>query len=435
MSVLQMETSARAAQDGLSLLKTLLEDYQPRDFAVRFWDGTQWEAEPGEPARFTLVLLHPGSLRRMFWPPKRITLFEAYVFGDFEVEGDLESFLLVAKHMREQKRSVLDRLRLAARLYRLPRYDWPRLTWKPPKLRGAYRSLERDQLAVDYHYSMSNDFFALWLDSSMEYTCAYFGTPDDDLETAQKRKRDHTCRKLRLRPGDRVLEMGCGWGGFAIHAAKHYGARVLALNISRPQVEWANERIRNQGLEGSCRVELRDYRQVNEPGSFDKVVAMGLLEHVGESMAVYFKKAWDHLKPGGVFLSHGIGMNYHEPMPRRPGFAQRYLFPDGELLPISRNLRFAEQVGFEVRDVECFRDHYVLTLRHWLRGLEAHADEAKRLTDEVTYRIYRLYLAASAAGFRTGLLHHYQALLLKPDHAGASGLPLTRDDWYAETTR
>jgi cyclopropane-fatty-acyl-phospholipid synthase len=429
MAVSQLTTNNAQVQECRDVFQMLLGDSQPRDYAVRFWDGTVWEPESGEP-RFTVVLRHPGALRRMFWPPKRNSLFESYALGDCDIEGDFESFLVLTKHARERPRSLKEKLRLAARLYRLPKHDWPRANWKPPQIRGAFRSLERDKQAVDYHYSMSNDFFALFLDSRMVYTCAYFKTPDDDLETAQTQKLDHICRKLRLRPGDRLLEMGCGWGGLAIHAAKNYGARVLALNISKPQIDFANERVRKEGLGDRCRFELRDYRQVQEPGAFDKVVAAGLLEHVGESMTVYFKKAWDHLKPGGVFLSHGIGMNYHEPMPRRPGFIQRYVFPDGELLPISRNLRFAEQVGFEVRDVECFRDHYVLTLRHWLRVLEARADEAKRITDEVTYRIYRLYLAASAAGFRTGLLHHYQTLLVKPDR-GVSGLPLTRADWYA----
>jgi len=429
MAVTQMATNNAQVQACRDMLQTLLGDLQPRDFAVRFWDGTVWEPQNGE-SRFSLVLRHPGALRRMYWPPKRGSLFEAYAYGDFEIEGDFESFLVFSKHMREQPRSLMDKLRLGARLYRLPKHDWPRPNWKPPQMRGAFRSLERDQQAVDYHYSMSNDFFALFLDSRMVYTCAYFKTPEDDLETAQTQKLDHICRKLRLRPGDRLLDMGCGWGALAIHAATHYGARVLALNISKPQVEWANARVRKEGLGDRCRFELRDYRLVQEPGAFDKVVAAGLLEHVGESMTVYFKKAWDQLKPGGVFLSHGIGMNYHEPMPRRPGFIQRYVFPDGELLPISKNLRFAELVGFEVRDVECFRDHYVLTLRHWLRTLEARAEEAKRITDEVTYRIYRLYLAASAAGFRTGVLHHYQTLLVKPDR-GVSGLPLTRADWYA----
>lgn len=430
MSVSQLEESNPRVSNARALLQTLLGEGEPAEFAVRFWDGSAWGPAHTESARFTLVLQHPGSLREMFWPPSRRSLFEAFVYGAFEVEGDLEAFLVVTKGMRERRRGLSERLALASRLFRAPRYDGPRRSWAPPKMRGAFRSLERDKQAVDYHYSLSNDFFALWLDSRMQYTCAYFHKPDDDLETAQRQKLDHICKKLRLRPGDRVLEMGSGWGGFAVHAAKQYGARVRSVNLSKPQVEFAQERVRREGLEDRCRVELLDYRLVNEPGAFDKVVSVGMLEHVGESMAVYFKQAWDHLKPGGVFLSHGIGMNYHERMPRRPGFIQRYVFPDGELLPISRNLRYAEQVGFEVRDVECFRDHYVLTLRHWLRNLEARAEEARKLVGDLNYRLYRLYLAASAAGFRTGLLHHYQTLLVKPDR-GASGLPLTRADWYA----
>lgn len=424
-----VQSSDRVVQESLAFLQFLYGDYHPRDFAVRFWDGTTWEPEPGQPARFTLVLKHPGAVRSMFWPPKGLTFSEAYLFDDFDVEGELESLWLVMKHVREKPWGRFDKLRLGAKLWKLPGERKPRVGGpRPAQLKGKQHSLERDREAVSYHYNVSNDFYGLWLDQRMVYTCAYFRTPDDTIDQAQEQKLDHVCRKLRLRPGEKLLDVGCGWGALSIHAAKHYGVEALGATISQPQVDFANERIRKEGLTGRCRVENLDYRKVT--GTFDKVAAIGMLEHIGEVMfPAYFQQAWNLLKPGGVFLSHGIALGPTQEMVRGKTFVHRYVFPDGELLPISKNLSYAEKVGFEVRDVESLRDHYLLTLRHWLRRLEEHADEARRLRDDVTYRIFRLYLAISALGYRLGKLNLYQCLLLKAPN-GESGLPLTREDWY-----
>jgi cyclopropane-fatty-acyl-phospholipid synthase len=265
----------------------------------------------------------------------------------------------------------------------------------------------------------------------MVYTCAYFATPDDSIDAAQEQKLDHVCRKLRLRPGDRLLDMGCGWGALALHAARNYGANVLGVTLSQPQVELANQRIRQAGLGDRCRVECLDYRHLPAGQRFDKISAIGMLEHVGEAnLLAYFQQAWRLLEPGGVFLSHGIARNPNHQLPTGPTFFDRYVFPDGELSPISTNLAFAEQAGFEVRDVESLREHYLLTLRHWVRRLEERAADARALTDDVSYRIWRLYMAISAMGFRIGAVNLYQALLLKPHASGEGKLPLTRADWY-----
>jgi len=431
MAVSTLPTSDRAVQDSRAFLQWLLADYHPRDFAVRFWDGSRWEPEDGQPTRYTLVLQHPGAVRAMFWPPKGLTLAEAYLFNDFDVEGELEGFWLVAKHLREKKWSLMGKAQFATRILRLPSERRPRVGGpRQAQLAGETHTQERDFEAVTYHYNVSNDFYALFLDRNLVYTCAYFGSPEDSIDTAQERKLDHVCRKLRLKPGDRLLDMGCGWGALSIHAAKNYGVEALGATISQPQVDFANERIRKEGLTGRCRVENLDYRAVQEPRGFDKISAIGILEHVGEAMfPAYFQQAWNLLKPGGVFLSHGIALNANQEVPKGPTFAHRYVFPDGELLPISKNLSYAEKVGFEVRDVESLRDHYLLTCRAWLRRLEEKADEARRATDDVTYRIFRLYLAISALGFRLGRINLYQSLLLKSPN-GESGLPLTREDWY-----
>jgi len=431
-----VKTSDQAVQTTLSLLQDILGPSAPasakRDFAVRLWNGTVWRPEPaaGEPARFTIVLQHPGALRKMFLPPNELTLGEAYIYNDFDIEGDIEAVFSIADQFLEGRWGKVEQLRYGQRLLSLPKSGQARPDDAAAKLRGARHSRERDRQAVTYHYNRSNDFYALWLDARMVYSCAYFASPDDDLDTAQERKLEYICRKLRLRPGERLLDIGCGWGGLVLYAAQHFGVDAYGITLSEPQAELAQQRIQQAGLAERCRVEVRDYRDVNQPGSFDKIVSVGMFEHVGEALLpVYFKQAWSVLRPGGVFLNHGIASNMSIPNLSKDSFARHYVFPDGELVPINATLRAAESSGFEVRDVESLREHYTLTLRHWVRRLEEHADEARKLTDDVTYRIWRLYMSGAAHGFQVGSSNIYQALLAKPAH-GESGLPLTRADWY-----
>jgi len=394
------------------------------------WDGTVWEAEPGQPTRFMLVLKHPGALRKMFWPPGELALAEAYIYDDFDIEGRILDVFPLADYLLNGRWSLNERLRHARRLLNLPSGNRFRAGRRVARLRGFRRSKARDQQAVTYHYDVSNDFYALWLDKQMVYSCAYFATPDEDLDSAQEHKLDYICRKLRLGRGERVLDIGCGWGGLLIYAARRYGVDALGITVSEPQAELANERIRRAGPADRCGVEVRDYREIDEPAGYDKLVSAGMFEHVGEArLPEYFRRACRLLRPGGIFLNHGISRNPSAPVWRGSTFIQRYVFPDGELVPISTTLDAAEGAGFEVRDVESLREHYTLTLGHWVHRLEAKRDEARRITDETTYRVWRLYMSGSVHGFRTGRLNVYQALLSKPDR-GESGLPLTRADWY-----
>jgi cyclopropane-fatty-acyl-phospholipid synthase len=265
----------------------------------------------------------------------------------------------------------------------------------------------------------------------MVYSCGYFAHPDEDIDAAQERKLDYICRKLRLKPGDRLLDIGCGWGGLVIHAAQKYGVEAVGITLSKRQAEFATELVRSSGLEGRCRIEYLDYRDAT--GEFDKLVSVGMCEHVGAAlMPTYFRRAWDLLRPGGAFLNHGIALAGTLREAKGKPFSDRHVFPDGELVPIGQTLTAAEQLGFEVRDVENLREHYVLTLENWVRGLEAHADEARRLTSDTVYRVWRLYMAGAANGFRRGDATLCQSLLVKPGD-GRSGLPLTRADWYTET--
>ncbi len=431
----------RAVRHTLEILEGLFGPPEGWGFAVRLWDGQVWPS-PGASAPFTLVLTHPGALRQMFRLPLELSLGEAYIYGDFDIEGDIHSAVARLDDLRARVLSPRELLALFRRLWALPRGTGPRYRGRgPARLRGRRHSLERDREAIRYHYDVGNEFYALWLDRNMTYSCAYFPTGTEDLDTAQERKYELICRKLRLRPGERLLDIGCGWGGLVIYAARRYGVRALGVTLSERQAAYAREWIAREGLEGQVEVALQDYRELKD-ASFDKVVSVGMFEHVGEAhLPEYFRQVYRLLKPGGLFLNHGISRH---PGPRPRGweafvdryvvgsgsFIQRYIFPDGELVPVSAVNLMAEEAGFEVRDVENLREHYARTLRHWVARLEAHRDEAVRVADEVTYRTWRLYMAASAYGFETGRINVNQTLLAKPDR-GRVDLPWSRADLYA----
>ncbi len=427
MSALPERVPDRFVEAGLAFLRTVLRGYAPRDFTVRLWDGATLDPDAGQTSRFTLVIHRPAALRRMFWPPTELALGEAYIRGDFDIEGDFESAFVLADHLSAFRPGLGERLARARLILTLPSQGpVPARDLGAAKLGGRRHSIERDRHAVTYHYDVSDAFYALWLDSRMVYSTGYFCAPDEDLETAQERKLDVICRKLRLSPGERLLDIGCGWGGLVMHAAKRYGARAVGITLSRPQADFANARIRDAGLSDRCHVEVRDYRELDEPGGFDKIASIGMFEHVGASrLAEYFRKAWRLLRPGGAFLNHGIASSLSVPARRGPSFVDRHVFPDGELLPISTTLSAAESSGFEVRDVESLREHYVLTLRHWARRLVANRDRARLTAGETAYRVWRLYLSGSAYGFRIGRTSVFQTLLSKPDR-GICGLPLAR---------
>jgi cyclopropane-fatty-acyl-phospholipid synthase len=429
-----MSTTKNRSNDPKHLTLQLLDELFGGDPTlkthVRLWDGTRWPDEM--PGAATLVLKQPGALRAMLLPGTEVSLGEAYLFDDFDIEGDFESVFQLADHLAAITLGGRKKLRIARELLRLPATDRHHLTRRgPAQLSGRQHSIERDRQAVTFHYNVSNDFYSLWLDQHMVYSCAYFHSTDEDLDSAQEQKLDLICRKLRLKPDQRLLDIGCGWGGLVMHASQHFGVKATGITLSQPQADLANERIADAGLSKRCRVEVRDYREMDESNGFDALVSVGMFEHVGASLLpTYFAKAWRLLKPFGVFLNHGIANRAtDQPLPG-PSFSQKYVFPDGELVPINVTLHAAEGSGFEVRDVESLREHYALTLRNWIQRLEAHHQEALKFVDEPTYRVWRLFLSASAYGFSIGRLNLYQALLIKPGEAGESGLPSTREDWY-----
>jgi cyclopropane-fatty-acyl-phospholipid synthase len=415
---------------ALRFLQELLKDFHPRNFSVEIWDGSRWDPEPGQFRRFTWKIERPGALRAAFSSPSELALAEGYIHGDFDIEGDIVGVFPLADYLVGKDWSKKDKLRLGSMLLGLPAGNGPRPLRPGAILRGRLHSRERDRQAISYHYDVSNDFYALWLGKEMAYSCAYFKTPDDSLDAAQAQKFDHICRKLRLKPGERLLDIGCGWGGLILHAARHYGVRALGITLSEQQLVLAKQRIQEAGLSERCEARLQDYREIENPGGYDKIASIGMVEHVGEAnLPEYFARACKLLRPGGVFLNHGIGIPENRRSVRGRTFADLYVFPDGELVPIGSMTQYAERAGFEVRDVENLREHYALTLRHWVRGMQDHAEQARRLVDEVTYRIWRLHMAGSSHYFATGKLDLYQTLLVKSEQ-GRSGLPLTRADWY-----
>lgn len=426
----------------------LAELFGPLDgwpFAVRFWDDSIQRGAVAADGRATLILRHPGALRRMLLPPSELTLGEAYLRDDFDVEGDLEQIAGLAEVIADRLRSPVRVLWLARLLRSLPGSAGrpaEAVVIRPPLLGRAHRhSLRSDAAAVRFHYDIGNDFYALWLDRRLVYSCAYFRHPDDNLDTAQEAKLDHLCRKLRLRPGERLLDIGGGFGGLIEYAAERYGVRAVGITLSQSQATLARKRIAAAGLQERCRITVCDYRALEAAACFDKIVSVGMVEHVGRArLPVYYAQAHRLLKPGGLFLNHGIvdlasrraGLaTWTAERVWHPGeFVQRHVFPNGELVAPGDLIAPAEAAGFETRDLESLREHYALTLRHWVRRLEARHAEAVRLVGERTYRIWRLYMAASAGAFASGRIGIVQVLFSKRNRLGSSRLPLTRADLY-----
>jgi cyclopropane-fatty-acyl-phospholipid synthase len=430
-------------QQALKTSRTILSQLLPekqRAFAVRLWNDEVLPAANGESPRFTLALNHPGALRRMFWPPGELTLAEAYLRGDFDIEGDLTAAMQLAETFETLPTSRW--IRLGRLILTLPAGD-PATVYlegrQRAQLSGAKHSRQRDEVAVTYHYDTGNDFYRLFLGSWMTYSCAYFTDQNVDLDTAQAAKLELICRKLRLRQDERLLDIGCGWGGLVLYAAKFFGVQALGVTISKPQADYGNDWIRREGLSDLARIEVRDYRDLDHEGPFDKIVSVGMFEHVGRAkLPEYFQSAWRILRPSGLFLNHGIATHQMQPPSwlqrtflQRGQFQQKYVFPDGELVPVSEALLIAEKTGFEVRDVESLREHYALTLRRLVANLENNREEAVRLKDERTYRTWRLFMSASVYGFERSTISVFQALLSKDDR-GIAEVPLTREDIYVQ---
>lgn len=391
----------RAGRDILQILATGYEG----PVAVRLWNG---EVVVGaENAPCTLALHSPAVLRELVLRQNLECLGEAYLTGDIDVEGNLELAFSLADHLLALELTAAIRLSLLRLALRLPRWtDRGRLDG----LR-ATRTGQNGREAISHHYNLGNDFYRLWLDPQLVYSCGYFREESTPLADAQIAKLDYVCRKLRLQPGERLLDIGCGWGAMVIHAARHYGVTAHGITLSEQQHRLAQQRIEEAGLTDRVSVELRDYRDLPDQPRYQKIVSIGMFEHVGvDNFPTYFGTVRRLLEPGGLFLNHGITNDTGWPRTPLTEFINDYVFPDGELTRISTVQTAMEDAGFEIVDVESLRRHYALTLRHWIRNLEARRREVVAASSEPICRLWALYMAGSAFYFDEGSLNVYQVV-------------------------
>ncbi|MEV8018263.1 cyclopropane-fatty-acyl-phospholipid synthase family protein [Streptomyces sp. NPDC086554] len=426
-------------------LKKLAEQLlgAPLPVRIRAWDGSE-AGPPGAPA---LVVRSRRALRHLMWKPGELGLARAWVAGDLDVEGDLYAALDAlaefiweraddTKSLRESLRDP--EFRAAARS--LIALAAPFLPPSPPReeMRGRGRlhlhTKGSDRQAISHHYDVGNDFYELVLGPSMVYSCAYWGADEEEastLEDAQRDKLELIARKLALKPGMRLLDVGCGWGSMAIHAAREHGVTVVGVTLSQEQAAYARKRIAEEGLTDRIEIRVQDYRDVRD-GPYDAISSIGMAEHVGsERYLEYARDLHALLKPGGRLLNHQIARRPQEDESTYSvdEFIDAYVFPGGELAPVGTTVGLLERAGFEVRDVEAIREHYALTLRRWVANLEADWEVGQRLTSPGRARIWRLYMAASALAFERNRIGVNQVLAVKTPEVGTSGMPLRARDW------
>jgi cyclopropane-fatty-acyl-phospholipid synthase len=384
-----------------------------RPFDVRFWDGGVVEATTLDAPTFFVG--GPSALAHFLRAPGSLGLGRAYTDGSLAVD-DLDAAFIVVDEWEPPALSGAERVRLGLAIVAAAAPGgFPRRPALELILRGRLHSVERDAAAVRYHYDVGNPFFALFLDRSMTYSCAIFSRGAQTLEDAQHTKLELVAGKLALAPGMRVLDVGCGWGSFAIHAARNYGVSVTGVTLSGPQAELARKKVAEAGVEDLVDIRVADYRQLPQT-SFDAIASIGMAEHVGESQIdLYARSLHALLRPGGLLLNHAIAALDPDHAPHEDIFSTRYVFPDGEPLPLSRIQLALERAGFESEHVEGFREDYAVTLRHWSQRLDEHLEEAKALAGEQRTRIWRLYLRAARYGFETGHTSVYQVLTRKPN--------------------
>ncbi len=395
---------------------------------LRFWDGSILSSpRKGAPV---VEVRDPSAIAHLLHAPNQIGLSRAWVTGALAVDddADLEAVLRLRGEFGVLRLSARERARLVAAAVRIA---GPRVLLRPPapaieaQRPGRLHSLGRDRAAIRHHYDVSNRFYSMLLGPSLVYSCAYFDDPDESLEAAQERKLELICSKLRLSEGERLLDIGCGWGSLLIHAAERHGVHGVGVTLSESQAQLARERIEAAGLSGRIEIRVSDYREITDD-PFDKIASVGMYEHVGrDQLGAYARTVHSLLRPGGLFLNHGIARLHSEPPPADT-FLTRYVFPDGELHPVTDVMTSMEEARLEVRDVESLREHYPLTLRHWLANLESHRADAIAEIGEQRERVWRLYMLASALGFEAADVTVYQVLSTRPD--APHGLPLVRAD-------
>jgi cyclopropane-fatty-acyl-phospholipid synthase len=389
------------------------------------YDGSR--AGPADPPA-TLVVKSPDAVRRLLTAPGDLGFGRAYVAGDLDIEGDLFAALELRSHFagfhfdREQWMNAIRLATAGGVLHRPP------IPKEEVHLRGRRHSQARDAAAIAHHYDVSNDFYRIVLGPSMTYSCGVWSSPEVGLEAAQAAKYELISQKLDLKPGMRLLDVGCGWGGMVMHAAQHHGVRAVGVTVSRRQADLAAKRVAEAGLSDRVEIRLQDYRDIHD-GPFDAISSIGMFEHVGLSqLETYFDQLYALLLPEGRLLNHAISRPAAPKGKTRSrfkklSFIDRYVFPDGELHEVGSVVSAIQRRGFEARHVESLREHYALTLRAWVKNLEADWDRAVALVGIGRARVWRLYMAASAVTFEEGSNQIHQVLAVKAN-GGKSGMAL-----------
>ena len=426
-----IETAGRVA----GFMRPVIEGSFGRKIPIcfEFWDGSR--LSPEDAAVATLRFNSPDAIRRLLWMPNELGLGRAYVAGDIELVGALFDVVVAFRDATPEVGASRRAWRvLPAAVVAAKRVGALGRPLPPPpeeaRLHGWRHSLRRDATAIGHHYDVGNEFYRLVLGTVMTYSCARFTQPDTTLEDAQTAKHELVCRKLGLheRAGAHLLDVGCGWGSMAIHAARCYGARVVGITISKQQAELARKRVEEAGVADRVEIRLQDYRDLSGE-SYDAISSIGMSEHVGHGkLDQYFTTLRSVLAAQGRLLNHAISSIGGSTLGPR-SFVGRYVFPDGELIDVGGVVLAMERAGFEVRDVESLREHYERTLRAWVANLEGSWDEAVKLVGEPRAKIWRLYMAGSAVGFEDGGVSIHQVLGVVPTESGQAGMPTTRRDW------
>jgi len=397
--------------NGTAALRDALEAALPeRPFRLELWDGTALPSANGGP---TFSLRSPAALGQVLRAPSQLGVGRAYVTGALDVDS-VDAALELLDSWRPPPVDARSRARIAAAAVRAGALrSVPRVPDAELRPRGRRHSVARDRRSVRHHYDVSNEFFALILGASMTYSCAIFSRGAETLEAAQEAKLELVCTKLGLQPGMRVLDVGCGWGSFAVHAATRHGVHVTGITLSEPQARRARERAREAGVADRVDIRVQDYRELPSE-AFDRVASIGMVEHVGAvNIDEYAHRLAEVLRPGGVLLNHGIARLRHSDGEAGP-FSERFVFPDAAPLHLSRVVAAVERAGLENDHIEGFAPDYAETLRHWARRLDERLDDATRLAGPERVRIWRLYLRASRRGFESGFTSIYQVRAVKP---------------------
>lgn len=409
---MKMEKSNnREIQKVRSFLEIIFRKVPQIRMSVILWNGEEiTNLRDGEP-EFRVIIKSPLAISKFLKTPSDLHIPEAYFDDLFDMDGDLDDLVRAGIELSKINLTLGEKLRLGSKLFSMKINSAAGIKHQKYQRKGNKYSIESDKNAISYHYDLPTDFFRLWLEENMVYSGAYFSEENASLNDAQHYKMDYICRKLSLKPGEKLLDIGCGWGSFPIFAAKNYGVDVLGVTLSEEQAEYANLRIKEAKLEHSCRIEVRDYREL-ENDQFDKISSIEMLHHVGEkNIPEYFEKIRKLLKQDGYSFQLTVTANPAKGKFKNSAFGEKYFMPDYNLIPVSKLLSYAENAGFEIFDVENVRFHYMRTAQEWLKNIEKNHDKIVECTSEPSYRIHRLSVYVMYMAFREAMINFYHFII------------------------